>query len=119
MSVTIVDVKERVSGEGNPFIALIVQNELEICTSKSGNVYVAARRASIPSTLEMKTAKMLIGKTLPGFIEKVECEPYETANSDGELIVLNHRYSYVPEEIRTVVPEKQLVSLEELEPETV
>ena len=117
--VTIVDCVNRTSNEGSEFVALIVQSELELVTSKNGNIYAAAHRASIPCTLDMETAKMLIGKTLPGFIEKVECEPYETANSDGELIVLNHRYSYVPEEIRTVVPEKNFVSLEELEPETV
>lgn len=114
MSVTIVDVKERVSREGNPFIALIVQNELELVTSKSGNVYAAAHRASIPCTLDYDTAKLMIGKELPGTIEKVECEPYEQANADGELITMNYRYSYVPEENRTNYQEKE-IPLEELE----
>ena len=115
MSVTIVDVKERTSQEGNSFMALIVQNELVLVTSKSGNVYVAAHRVSIPCTLDYDTAKMMIGKELPGTIEKVECAAFETVNSDGEMVHLNHRYSYIPENNRTVVEEKQFVTLEELE----
>ena len=114
MSVTIVDVKERQSQDGNSFMAFIVQNELVLVTSKSGNVYVAAHRASIPCTLDFDTAKMMIGKELPGTIEKVECEPFEQVNSDGEIVHFNHRYSYVPEENRTVFQEKE-VSIEELE----
>jgi len=90
--VTIVDVKERVSQEGNPFMALIVQSDLEIVKSVSGNFYANARKASIPSTLEKEAAQMMVGKELPGTIKKQECELYETTNSDGELITLDYRY---------------------------
>ena len=118
--VTIVDVKERVSQDGNPFMALIVQNEIELVTSRFGNVYAAARRASIPSTLDFDTAKMLIGKELPGTIEKVECEPYEAANGDGELTIFNHRWQYVPESHLTEQQHgENAVKVEELEAETV
>lgn len=104
MSVTIVDVKERVSQEGNPFMALIVQNDLELVTSKSGNIYATAHRGSIPCTLDYDSAKIMIGKILPGKVEKQECDPYETSNSDGELIMLSHRYVYVaPESNKTEV----------------
>lgn len=120
MSVTIVDVKERQNHDGNSFMALIVQNELVLVTSKSGNVYVAAHRASIPCTFDFDTAKMMIGKELPGTIEKVECEPFEKVNTDGEIVHFNHRYSYVPEENRTVLQqEREEVKLMELQAETV
>ncbi|WP_321370507.1 hypothetical protein [uncultured Draconibacterium sp.] len=115
MSVTIVDVKERVSQGGNSFMALIVQNELELVTSKSGNIYVAAHRASIPCTLDYNTAKLMIGKELPGTIEKVECATYEHVNSDGEIVNLNYRYQYIPEQNRTVLYAEEDVHLQEVE----
>ena len=117
--VTIVDVKERTSQNGNSFMALIVQNELVLVTSKSGNVYVAAHRASIPCTLDFDTAKMMIGKELPGTIEKVECESFEQVNTDGEIVHFNHRNQYVPESNLTEQHQEQVVGLEELETETV
>lgn len=115
MAVTIVDVKERTSQDGNSFMALIVQNELELVVSKSGNVYAAAHRASIPCTLDYDTAKLMIGKELPGTIEKVECPVFETVNSDGELVHMHHRYQYVPEQHRTPVYEEREVLAEEVE----
>jgi hypothetical protein len=120
MSVVVIDAVERVSSEGVKFTALIVQSNLEIVRSYKGNLYCTVRKASLPSTLDLEVARQtVIGKELPGTVERKECAEYETVNSDGEVILLNHRWEYVPEEIRTDVPEKQLVSLEELEPETV
>ncbi|MCK3683972.1 hypothetical protein [Maribellus sp. YY47] len=95
--VTIVDIVKRSSREGNEFVALIVQGELEMLTSKSGNLYAAARKASIPSTLEFEAARLMIGKELPGSIEKVECAPYEHFTPEGEILQLNHRWQFVPE----------------------
>lgn len=114
--VTIVDCVRRTSHEGSEFIALIVQNDLEIVTSSHGNVYVTARKASIPSTLDYDTARTLIGKELPGTIEKVVCPPFETVNADGEIIHLSHRYQYVPE---SHVTEYHAEEVMELENETV
>ena len=110
MSVIIVDVKSRKSHDGSQFMALIVQNELELVTSKSGNIYVAAHRASIPCTLDFNTAKMMVGKELPGTLEKVACESYEHISGDGELVHLDHRWQYVPEANRTEIQEKEEVS---------
>ncbi len=117
--VTIVDCVKRTNNEGDEFIALIVQDELELVTSRFGNVYVAAHRASIPSTLDFDTAKLMLGKTLPGSIEKVECKPYETTNSDGEIVQAHERWTFIPEDHRTVVEKEKVVTLEELEAETV
>lgn len=117
--VTIIDCVTRTSNEGNEFVAFILQGELEVLTSKSGNMYVSAKKASIPSTLDIDNAKIMIGKTLPGSIEKVECPAYEHVNSDGELVHLNHRWQYVPEINSTVQQQEHFVELEELETETV
>jgi hypothetical protein len=36
---------------------------------------------------------------IKGSIEKVECEPYQhTIKETGEVITLNHKYEYNPEE---------------------
>lgn len=117
--VTIVDCVSRISHEGNEFVAFILQGELEVLTSKSGNMYVSAKKTSIPSTLELDNAKRMIGKTLPGTIEKVECPAYEHVNSDGELVHLNHRWQYVPEINPTLQHQEHFVEFEELETETV
>jgi hypothetical protein len=118
--VTIVDCVKRTNNEGSDFIALIVQSDLEIVTSRNGNVYCAVRKSSIPSTLEnLEIARMMIGKELPGTIEKKKCMPFETVNNDGEIIHLDTRWEYVPEEQRTVVEEKLVITMEELEAETV
>ena len=94
--VTIIDVVDRVSREGKPFVALIVQGDLEIVKSESGNLYASARKASLPSTLSLEGAKQLIGEQISGEVKKVECKPFEHVNSDGEVVYLNHRYAYVP-----------------------
>ncbi len=95
--VVIINAVDRVSREGNPFVALIVQGDLEIVKSESGSLYASARKASLPSTLTLEGAKQLIGKEISGEVKKVECKPYEHVNSDGEIVYLNHRYVYVPE----------------------
>jgi hypothetical protein len=120
MSVVVVDVVERVSNIGKKFIALIVQSELQIVQSANGNVYCAVRKASIPSTLEsLETAKMMLGKELPGTIQKVECAPYDRVTENGELITLNHRYSYVPESNRVEIHTDEVLEYQELEEELV
>jgi len=93
--------------------------ELEIVKSANGNFYATARKASIPSTVEKETAKMIIGKELPGTIEKEECEPYETVNSDGEVVTLNHRYSYFPESSKVEIHVDEVLEYQEMDEELV
>ncbi len=116
--VTIVDCVKRTNHEGSEFVAFILQGELEVLTSKSGNMYVSVRKASIPSTLDLDNAKMMIGKTLPGTIEKIECKAFEIVNSEGELVYVNHRWQYVPEINSTEQHQEHFMELEELETET-
>ena len=97
MSVHIIDYKERLNAEGEPFFALILEGDVEMVQSQeTGRYYATARRASVTSTFTEETCKRLIGKNLPGQIEKVDCDPYEyTLPESGEIITLNHRYEYV------------------------
>ena len=100
MSVQIVDYKQRENAEGETFISLIIEGDIEMVQSQeTGRFYATARRASITSTFTEESAKRLIGKSLPGTIKKMDCEPYEyTVPETGEVINLNHRYEYHPEE---------------------
>jgi len=117
--VTIIDCVKRTNHEGNEFVAFILQGELEVLTSKSGNFYISAKKTSIPSTLDFDNAKIMIGKTLPGRLEKIECKAFEIVNSEGELVYVNHRWRYVPEITSSEQHQEQYLELEELETETV
>lgn len=119
MSVVVTGFAERVNSEGKPFIALIVNGELEIVKSANGNFYATSRKASIPSTVDKETAKMMLGKELNGSIAKEECEPYETVNSDGELVTLNHRYTYVPESSKADIHADEVLDYAEMDEELV
>jgi hypothetical protein len=95
--ITIVDYKERMNKDGEPFIALVLEGDMELVQSEAGRYYATARRTSIPSSFTEETCKRLIGKQMPGAIVKVECDSYEyTLPETGEIIYLTHRYEYSP-----------------------
>lgn len=96
--VTIVDWKKRNAEDGREFNALVLQGDLEMVQSReSGRFYATAKKCSISCTFNDVICASLIGKTLPGHIEKMECEPYEyTIPESGEVIMLSHTYYYDP-----------------------
>ena len=97
--VKIVDYKARVSMEGKPFFALVLQGGIEIVKSASGNSYATAKTASMPTTFTEEVCKGLIGSELPGNIVKVVTDPYEyTVPETGEVLLLSHRFEYVEQE---------------------
>ena len=98
--VTVIEVKERVNRNGEPFHALIVSGGIDIVQSKStGKSYLTERQARLPTTLDRKKCQSLIGKELPGTISKVPCMPFDyTVPESGEIIRINHRWEYVSDE---------------------
>jgi len=94
------------ASDGKEFISLELQGDLEMVQSlESGSFYCTARRVSIPSTFSEKTIEGLIGTKLPGKIVRVASDPYDyTVPETGEVIQLQHRYSYQPEETESMVP---------------
>lgn len=97
--VKIVDYKARVSMEGKPFFALVLQGGIEIVRSASGNSYATAKTASMPTTFTEEVCKGLVGSELPGSIAKVVTDPYEyTVPETGEVLLLSHRFEYVEQE---------------------
>ena len=97
--VTIVSAKEQHSLEGKVFVSLEVQGDVKIVESQNGKFYLTANKTRIPTSFPIGVCQALIGKQLPGTVEKVSCEPYEYVNKDsGETVILDYTYTYSPEE---------------------
>lgn len=87
-------------GENGNYVSLELMSDVELVQSaNTGRFYATVRKCFISSTFDEMTAKMLVGKELPGTITRVQSEPYEYTLENGETIQLAHRYDYVPEEV--------------------
>jgi hypothetical protein len=101
--VRIIGYETKKNKENETFIALILQGDLVMVqSSESGRFYATAKKTSITSTFTEEQAKMLVGREIPGRIEKVASEPYEyTVEETGEVITLSHRWEFLPENAPT------------------
>ncbi|MFI5360232.1 MAG: hypothetical protein ACHQYO_09325 [Halanaerobiales bacterium] len=97
-------------GEKGNYISLELTGEVELVQSaNTGRFYATARKCFIFSTFDEAMAKTLVGKTLPGNIVRVSCDPYEyTVPESGEIITLSHSYGYLPDEKAASVQVQQL-----------
>ena len=95
--VTIKDFKKVNKDNGETFYVLIVEGTPEAVRSTlSGKPYFTAHRARIPTTLDEKACKALIGTELEGTIEKIPCESYQyVSEQTGEIFKLSYRWEYV------------------------
>src|SRR5688572_586529 len=91
----------RENEQGN-YISLELMGDIELVQSaNTGRFYATARRCFMSSTFDEPTAKLMVGKQIPGTIERVQCENYEfTIPESGEVITLGYRWDYVPEETK-------------------
>lgn len=98
--VQIIGYETHQNSEGKQFVTLTLQGDLLMKQSaQTGKLYATCRKCNILSTFNELTAAKLIGKEMPGTIEKVACEAYDITNPDtGEVKTLTERYEYVPEE---------------------
>jgi hypothetical protein len=108
--VTVINYVKRTNTEGKEFNALVLQGDLEMILSKqSGRYYATAKTCSITCTFNDSICQDLIGKQIPGSIEKVKTEPYDyqIPNSD-EVVTLDFSYYYrpAPGPIEHEIPEK-------------
>ena len=106
--VTVINYHLRKSKDGRDFVTLTLQGDLELVQSmETGKFYATARNCSITSTFDEKIAETLIGTKMPGFIRRVESDPYDfTILETGEVIKLAHSYEYSPEVVG--VPKRKL-----------
>ena len=95
--VTVIDYAVRNDSEGEEFIVLVLQGDMNIIQSQStGNFYATAYKTTISTTFNEVLAAKMVGKELPGEILKEECDPYEYTNPEtGEVSMLIHTYRYV------------------------
>jgi hypothetical protein len=100
MSVTIVRIEKKTNLKTNePYSVLVVQGKAEVLMSKAtGRPYVSCKKATIPCALDDVQASALIGQTLPGAIERIECTPFEVKLPTGKKMKLSStfRYSFDP-----------------------
>lgn len=94
--VTIIGSEKRKNSEDESFNVLILQGGVEpVISGGTGKPYLTARKTSVPCTFDDKTAKKMIGQTLPGKIERLSCDEYEyEIPGSKEKIVLSHTYQY-------------------------
>jgi len=90
-------------GEEGSFISLELNGDLELVQSqKTGRHYATVRRCFISSTFDEPVAKTMVGRQIPGTIGRVPCDEYEyTVPETGEVVLLAHRWDYVPEGMQT------------------
>ena len=98
--VTVSGYAVRQNQEGESFVVLILEGDLEMIRSQNtGQFYATAKKCSISSTFSEQMANSQVGKQIPGRIIKEECEPYDFVIPEtGETILLEHRWTYVPDE---------------------
>ena len=73
--ITVTDYAERESKDGKSFMTLTLLGDPEMVKSQnSGNYYLTARKASIICTFNEEACKRMLGKELPGSIERVPVE---------------------------------------------
>ena len=97
--VKITGIKKCKNAEGEDFICFILHGEIDLVQSKeTGRWYATAAKTSISCTFDEQIALGMVGKELPGTIEKVETEAYDyTVPETGEVIKLHHHWAFNPE----------------------
>jgi hypothetical protein len=91
----------RESKEGKSFVSLELTGDIELVQSQStGRFYATMKRCFISSTFDFETAQSFIGKTMPGKIVRVICDPYEyRVPESGEMVLLGYTYQYQPDDM--------------------
>jgi hypothetical protein len=97
--VTVTNYKKKQAQDGKEFIVLELTGGLEMVQSQqTSRFYATIRKCTVSTTFDENIAKSLIGSQIQGKIVRIESDPYEyTIESTGEVVMLMHRWSYVPE----------------------
>jgi hypothetical protein len=103
--VRIISYKPSKTSEGKEFFSLELQSDLELVKSlQTGRFYATAHTVLVPTTFDEQTCKSLMGRSLPGKIDKVPSKPYEyTIKETGEVITLSYRWEYTNEALQAEV----------------
>jgi hypothetical protein len=95
--VTITDYQTKKNQRGEQFVVLnLISDVVMEQSTNTGNWFANTYKANIVASFDEETAKLMIGKQLPGSIIKKECEPYEyVIKSTGKKKILTHTFEYV------------------------
>ena len=112
--VTVTNFVPRTRKDGTTFIALEISGGLELIQSNTtGKFYATVKKTTIPSTFDENIAKTLIGSQIPGDVVRIQVEQYDYINKrTGELMKLQHSYSYQPEGSMELIGETRITELE-------
>lgn len=101
--VTITNYKEVETPDGRQFVSIELQSEPKLVqSSTTGNFYLTVNKTRVTTALSVDVCKTLVGQKLPGTVEKIQVEPYESINKEtGEVKVLHHVFVYTPDEQST------------------
>ncbi len=93
------NIRTQKDNEQKTYISLELEGDVEMVQSQnSGRFYATVRRCAISSTFDQLTAERMIGKQMPGSIERVPCDPFDfTIEATGEVMKIGYRWGYVPE----------------------
>ena len=99
VTVTGFNLRQQKEGEQKHYISLDLEGDIEMVQSQNtGRFYATVRRCTISSTFDQLTAERMVGRQMPGSIERVPCEPYDfTIEETGEAIKIGYRWDYLPE----------------------
>lgn len=94
--VTVTGYQNRINEDGESYVSLILQGDLEMIQSaNSPNFYAHRKKCFIYSTFDENAAKDLIGKQIKGSIVKVDVEPYEyLIPGTDEAVMLDYKWAY-------------------------
>jgi len=84
---------------------IVLLGNVEIMKSKSsGKPYLTAKKVTMPTTLTSEQAAELVGTSLPGEIEKVDCPEYEIKMpGSNKKVKINHTFQFAPSTTEEVV----------------
>jgi hypothetical protein len=107
--VTVIDYAVRKKDGEKPYITLTLEGGIEMVQSQNtGRHYATVRTCVVSSTFDEATAARMVGKEMPGSIERVACDTYDfTIKETGESIKLAYRWDYQPATGRRVFVAKQ------------
>lgn len=92
------ELREAQDGKTKVFLKVTSEDLIPQKSKVTGKVYLKPLSTLLFAAIEPKQAEFLVGRSIPGRIEKVSIEPYEITDfQTGEMRIIDFRYQYVPE----------------------
>jgi len=112
--VTVTNYTTRTRKDGSTFQVLEISGSAELVQSQeTGKFYATVRKTTIPCTFDETIAKGLVGTQMKGDVVRVQVDAYDFVNpKSGEVIKLQHSYSYQPEGSSELIGSRRIEVLE-------